>query len=82
MKGKEQFGSVFAVHHLPQTLELLKHRRCCDEEKRIRTEIAEQKRKARQEENQNARKMMAYMMGGLFVMMTATMLVGKIIGWY
>ena len=45
-------------------------------------EIAEQKRKARQEEKQNARKMMVYMMGGLFVMMTATMLVGKIIGWY
>ena len=46
-----------------------------------RAEIAEEKRKEKQEEAKQSRKMMVYMMGGLLVMMTIALLIGKAVGW-
>ena len=37
--------------------------------------------KEKQEEAKQSRKMMVYMMGGLLVMMTVALLIGKAVGW-
>ena len=44
-------------------------------------EIAEEKRKTKQEEARQSRKMMVYMMGGMGVVAAVLMIVGKLTGW-